>query len=201
MFRQFIIVMLFLLPYSPSIASEPSSKELVAERHQAQKQRQAEKLKRHRENTKAFTVLRHSARELDQQYAHKTHALDTQFRLKKVGLKADREIKIAEAQASLQKTLSTVYMDPAKSGSPAAVKKIQTVMTQHADRLFEIKKQAAELEYEAQLDNVEKKHKLLDKKDDEILHKAQELGLRAKPEPILATPIGGKLTDAERRWN
>jgi hypothetical protein len=193
--------MLSLLLLYPAIEIQANDKALAAERHQAQKQRQADKLKRHRENTKAYTTLRHYARELEQEYAQKTHALDTEFRLKKVNLNADREIKVAEAQADMQKTLSTVYMDPTASGSPAAVEKIQSAMKQHADRLFEIKKQAAQLEHESNIDNAEKKDQLLDKKDELILQKAKELGLLTKPAPILATPIGGKLTDAEQRWN
>lgn len=199
--RQPITLLLMLLSFYPYAISHANDKALVAERHQAQKERQAQKLARQRDNTRAFTTLRHYVRDLEQEYAQKTRALDMTFNLRKVDLKADQEVKLAEAQAQMQKTLSTVYMDPQSSGSPAAVKKIRAAMKQHADRLYEIKKEAAKQEHEAYLETVKEKHQYLDRKDEQALQKARELGLLTKPEPILARPIGGKLTEAEKRWN
>ncbi len=176
-------------------------KALRAERYEAQKQRQQQKNERQSKNRESFAQFRRFTNELKLEYKEKSRSLETQYRLHKVELKAQRDMKIAEAEADMQQQINQLFINPQNSDNKEAAKKLRTEMKAHADKVFAIKKQAAEIEHKEFINNETSKHKSLSERDKIALDKAKALGLMDKYSPILATPIGGSLSRQEEQWN
>jgi hypothetical protein len=110
-------------------------------------------------------------------------------------------MKIAEAEAEMQQNISQLYLNPRSADSKEAIEKLKADMQAHQDKVFEIKKQAAQDEHNEYINNEINKNKLMSERDQKALEKAKALGLLIKHQPILAQPIGGGLTKQEERWN
>lgn len=194
-------IMLVLLSSVLNTAYAADEKALRAERYEAQKQRQQQKNERQNKIRESFANFRNFARELNLEYKEKSRSLEMEYRLQRVELKAQRDMKIADAEANMQQQLSQLFINPQTRDNREAIDKLRADMKIHADKVFEIKKQAAEIEHREFIDNENRKHKLLSERDQKALDKARALGLLDKHSPILARPIGGKLTRQEEQWN
>ena len=184
----------------PTFIAYADDRALQAERREAQKQRQQHKNERSREHRDALREFRNFANDLRQQYNERARELDTEYRLQKEELRADRQLKIADVDAELQKNISGLFLNPAAS-EQASMEKIKAEMKAYSDKAFAIKQEAARLEHEEYIHNEQRKHELLSERDDRVMGRAEELGLLSQPEPILASPLGGALTENEERWN
>ena len=193
--------LMVLLGMSNINAFAADDKALRAERHEAQMQRQQQKNERNRQNQRAVSEFRSYVRELKKEYQEIVRDLDTAYRLQKVDLKAQRDMKIAEAEANMQQSVSQLMFDPKKVGEEEAIKKFRADMKAHMDKVYEIKKQAAVDEHKEAMENENNKHKRMGERDQKALDKAEALGLKKKHSPILANPIGGALTRQEQHWN
>jgi hypothetical protein len=194
-----LLMLMMGMPYSTVFAKDDRA--LRAERHEAQKQRQQQRNERNRKNSDALAEFRDYVRDLKPQYQQKARDMDTEYRLRKVDLKAQRNIKIAEAEAEMHQNTNQLFLNPQAMDNKEAMEKLKADMQAHADKVFAIKKQAAEDEHNEYIDNENKKHKAFSERDQMAMDKARSLGLMTKHQPILATPIGGALTRQEEQWN
>jgi hypothetical protein len=101
----------------------------------------------------------------------------------------------------MQQSISQLMLDPNKAGKKESVEKLRADMKVYADKVYEIKKQAAQDEHNEAMENENNKHKRMSERDQKAMDKAKALGLLKKHTPILAQPIGGELTRQEERWN
>lgn len=193
--------LMILLGTPHFIALAADDKALRAERHEAQQQRQQQKNERNRQNQAALSEFRGYVRGLKKEYQELVRDLDTAYRMQKVDLKAQRDMKIADAEVIMQQNVSQLMFDPKKAGEEEAIKKFRADMKAHVDKVYEIKKQAAMDEHNEAMENENNKHKKMSERDQKALDKARALGLLKKHVPILAKPIGGKLTSIEQHWN
>jgi len=194
----FLTLMLLLSSMTNTYAMD--EKALRAERNKAQKQRQVEVNQRNRSNHESFAQFRTFIRELNKEVKEKTRELDTQYRIQKIELKGQRDMKMVEAETNMQKKISELLLNQGAENKVSAAQFKAQIKT-HADEVFNIKKQAANEEQKEYIDNETAKHKLLTKRDKKALEKAKELGLLDKKTRILAEPIGGSLTKREEQWN
>lgn len=194
-----LLMLMIGIPYSTVFAQD--DKALRAERYEAQKQRQQQVNERNRQNRDAIAEFRNFTRDLNQENKERIRNLDTEFSMQKVDLKAQRDMKIAEAEAEMQQSISQLYLNPRSADSNEAVEKLKADMKAYQDKVFEIKKQAAQDEHNEYINNEINKHKLMTEHDQKALDNAKTLGLLTKHQPVLAQPIGGGLTQQEERWN
>lgn len=187
------------LSASPSFAAD--DKIVKAERQKAQKLRQQHKNDRNNEIRDASKSFREFARDLKKEYQEKARDLDTEFKLQQVDMNAERNAKMVETEVDLRQKINQLMLNPNNSSDEAAVEQLKTDMKTYSDQIFEIKKQAAMEQHREFIDNEQKKHQLLNERDETALAMASDLGLRSQYEPILATPIGDGLTKQEKSWN
>lgn len=198
-----LLVVLALIPavliLNPAVASD--DKALQEQRREAQKQRQTEKNDRNKQIREATKTYREYSRDLKKDYQEQLRDLDTQFRLQQVDLRTERSAQISAAEADMQQKVMQLMTNPESQNTEAAMTKLRDEMKSHADRVFEIKRQAAQQEQTEIIANERSKHQLMTELDQLLLDEAKSLGLTEKYPPILATAIGDKLTTQEERWN
>jgi len=127
--------------------------------------------------------------------------LDVEFRLQRTELRAERQIKTAEAEAELQQNMTQMFLNPSSAENPQHLEKFKAGMKTYQDKMYEIRKLAAQEEHEEFIANEIRKHELMTERDNRAMEEAKSVGLLDKHDPILATPIGGSLTPNEERWN
>lgn len=193
------MALVFLVIASPVAAD--NKKELRQQRRQAQMERQAQKKERAAENRDNLRALRDLAKELEAEYREQIADLNTEFQLKEVELGAERDGRVAGAEADYQKKISGLFMKPGLKFTPETIRKFRGEAKAYADELFALKKQAAETLHRSWLAKEERKNSLLAEKDRRLLAEAETMGLTRDFAPILAEQIGGELTRSEERWN
>lgn len=194
-----IVLLLLSLPLDPALSKE--SKELRKQRQAAQKERQQQKKNRTAELRQATRAFRDFTRNLKTDYKAKLKELDVAFELEQVALRADRDAKIAAAEAEYQQKLMGLLTRPDKPYNEAAIEALQTQGKGYADELFNVKKEFDMQLHRAQMALEQQKADLLAERDRTALDKAAKLGLTKDYTPILATPIGDDLTKREIAWN
>lgn len=184
-----------------SLAAADDSAELRKQRQEAQKARQQQVSERNKANNEAIRVFRDYTRELNTRYREQTRDLDTGFKLREVDLKAEHDARVAGAEADHQTKLMALFMNPGGQFTAEALQQMRTEARAFSDALFELKKQSAEELHAALIENEQSKNALWNEMDQMVLEEAGSLGLTASYPPVLASPIGDGLTDAEQRWN
>ena len=192
------LILFLLIPQTSAFAKD--DKALRKQRSEAQKERQQQKRDRSADLTDANRTLQSYARDLKTDYKEQLKDLDLEFQLKEVELKAERDKKKAAADAEYQKLIMSLF-----TANPDTVEESAETLHErfkkYADENFRIKKEGAKSVQQERVGIQKQKNGLLDKRDQEILAEAESLGLTTKPEPILAEPIGGELTNSEKSWN
>jgi len=191
----------FALVSPPGFAAADDSAELRKQRQEAQKARQQQVSERNKANNEATRAFREYTRELKTRYRDQTRDLDTGFKLREVELKAEHDARVASAEADYQKKLMGVFMNPGGQFTEETIEQMRSEAKAFSDALFELKKQSAEELHAAFLENEQSKNALWTEMDQMALDEAESLGLTAGHSPVLASPIGDGLTDAEQRWN
>ena len=176
-------------------------KELRKQRNAAQKERQTTKNERNKEINEANRAFREFTRDLKREYQDLVKDLDMEFDLAKVDLQGEKQAKIATAEAEFQKKWSALFLRPEGDSTQENIQGLEKEAKAHSDKLFQIKKEAAEIFHKAKMANLQKKHDLLRERDKKAMDEAASLGLTKDYPPILAKPIGGALTKQEDRWN
>ena len=108
---------------------------------------------------------------------------------------------MAGAEADYQKKLSSLFMRPGAELDEQAVEQLRAEAKAFADEMFALEKKSAEELHQAKVENEMEKNDLWSERNDLAMDEAASLGLTDAYEPILATPIGGTLTEQEERWN
>lgn len=194
-----LVSMVLIIPVSHIQAKE--DKELHKQRQAAQKERQAEKTERNREIADANKSFREFIQNLKYEYPALLKEVDTEFELKQVDLQAERDAKIAQAEAEYQKKWSSLFMRPGGAMNMDAIKEMEQEAKAYSDELFRLKEEAAQIAHKERMASEKQKHALLQELDNRAMEEAASLGLTKKYEPILATPIGDELTRQEKQWN
>ncbi len=197
------LVTLFLLAFTISIPVTgfcADDKALRKERNEAQKQRQILKNERNKAIQAASREFREYSRELKKEYRERSSDLDVEFRLQQVGLKADRNAEIAIAESDMQQKITSLFFN-LQSADENTLEQVKDDLSNHAQAVFEIRKQSAQLEQDQKMENELAKHKLMSDRDQMVLGRAEELGLRQEYKPIRAKVIGDGLTRQEESWN
>ncbi len=194
-----LLILTLLFSLNPAMADD--SKELRKQRQAAQKERQAQKNERSKESNEARKAFREYTRELKMEYQEQVKGLDTEFKLRRVELKADHDVKVAEAEAEYQKKLSGLFINTGVAFDEQAIEQLQAEGKDFADELFALRKQSGEELHRERVANEQRKNDLLNAGDRMALDKASALGLTKDYAPILATPIGDGLSKQEERWN
>ena len=193
-----VLIFLLLFPQTETFAKD--DKALRKQRSEAQKERQQQKRDRSADLTDANRTLQAFARDQKSDYQQQLKDLDLDFQLREVELKAARDKKKAAADAEYQKLILGLFTSNPDS-SKESMETLQARFKKYADENFKIKKEGAESVQQERVAVQKQKNALLDKRDQEILAEADSLGLTTKPQPILAEPIGGELTNSEKSWN
>jgi len=185
---------------SYSVQAAPDA-ELRKKQQQAQKERQAQTRQRSTDLREARRSYSAAVADLKREYQEKLRGLDTGFDLKRVEIEADRDKKIAVAEAEYQKKISQLLKQPGMGFDTAGLKKLQNESKLYSDELFQVKKQFAGQSHAEKMALEKQKHALLAERDRRAIEEAAKLGLTKDHQPVLASPIGGELTVAEKRWN
>lgn len=82
--------------------------------------------------------------------------LDTDFELQRVELQADKEAKVATAEAEYQKNWSALFLRPEGTMNKDALQETEKQGKAYADALFRIKKEAALASHKEHMANVQK---------------------------------------------
>ena len=195
-----LVSMVCCIPVSPADAEEDRG--IQKQRQAAQKERQSEKQERKREIADATRSFREFSRDLKDDTGALLKDIDTEFELRKVDLQAERDSRIAEAEAEYQKKWSSLFQRSAGGQINAeALKNLEQEAKAYSDQIFRLKEEAAQIAHKEQTAIERKKHALLQEMDRRAMDEAASLGLTKKPVPVLATPIGGELTRQEKQWN
>jgi len=189
----------FIVPLD--LAEAKVDKELQKQRNSAQKERQESRNERNRDLADATKSFREMTRNLKSNYQARLKDLDTEFELKQVELQADRDAKMATAEAEYQKKWSSLFMRPGGPLTPETIKELEKEARAYSDELFRLKKESAETAHKEKMAIEEQKHALLKEMDEKAMDQAASLGLTKEYPPILATPIGDELTRSEQQWN
>ena len=197
----YLLCFSFSFVVSLDFAEAKEDKALQQQRHTAQKERQEKRNQRNQEIADATKVFREMTRHLKNEYQAQLKDLDTEFELTQVGLQADRDAKIANAEAEYQKKWSSLFMRPGKQWTPEALKEVEKEAKAYSDELFRLKKEAAENAHNEKMAIEEQKHALLKERDKNAMDQAASLGLTKDYQPILATAIGDELTKSDNQWN
>lgn len=193
------LALMMMLPAAPVPADD--DKELRVQRREAHKERQQIRNTRSKEVRAARRTFKDFLLDLTREYDDKVRDLDTEHELTRVELEADRDAKIAAAQAEHQKKTSNLLTQPGIQFDDETIAELHKEWKAHSDELFAVKKEFAERRHKEELEIEQRKHELLVERDRQALDEADRLGLTEDYEPILATPIGDGLTDKEKRWN
>lgn len=199
MLYPFLLAVAFLPPVG--LAAADDSAELGKQRQEAQKARQQQVSERNKANSEATRTFRNYIRKLTTQYREQTKELDTKFELREVDLKAEHDARVASAEADYQKKLMALFMNPGGQFTEETLEQMRSEAKAFSDALFALKKQSAEELHTVFVENEERRNALRTEMDKKALDKAESLGLTASIAPVLASPIGDELTDAEKRWN
>jgi hypothetical protein len=193
------VTVALIIPLNQIHAKE--DKELRKQRQEAQKERQAEKKERNQEITDAIKSFAEFTATLRYEYPPLLEEIDTELEFKQVDLQADRNAKIAEAEAENQTMWTSLLMPQGGGPNMEDLKKIEEKAKIQSDKLFRLKEEAAQTAHKGKMASEKKKHALLQQRDNRALEEAASLGLTKKYTPIMATPIGGELTRQEKQWN
>lgn len=195
-------------PLQLALADEQSDERALRDqRKAAQQARQQQRNERKAALAEAVRNWRSEAAELESDYAERLRAIDTEFQLEEVGLQADVDREIARLEAELQKRMNAglrAGMGAASQSEAGMATQLQTMEQEIKDfqgRLFAARRDGAARIHQARMQAQSRKDALLDQRDEQLLQSASALGLRERPEPILATAIGGTLTPQEEKWN
>ncbi len=199
--RAFFLILVFAPALSPQWVVAADDKAVAAERREAQKQRQQQAAERGRGNSAALREFRSYASEMKREYQEKLRAADTDFRLRQTDFRAQRQTKNAEIDAEMQQRMSQWAFKAQGADSQESVDNYRKDFKDYQDKKYAAEKQVALQEHDAFVANETRKHELMSERDELVLVKAKALGLMNRPQPVLATPIGGSLTSAEERWN
>lgn len=191
----------FIVAMDGAEAKVNKEKELQKQRNTAQKERQERRNERNRDLADATKSFREVTRNLKTDYQARLKDLDTEFELKQVELQADRDAKIANAEAEYQKKWSSLFLRPGGPLTPESIKELEKEARAYSDELFRLKKESAETAHKEKMAIEEQKHALLKEMDEKAMDQAASLGLTKEYPPILATPIGDELTRSEQQWN
>jgi len=183
------------------LAEAKVDKAFQQQRNTAQKERQERRNERNQEIADATKSFRDMTRSLKTDYQARLKDLDTEFELKQVELQANRDAKIANAEAEYQKKWASLFMRPGGQWTPEAIKELEKEAKAYSDELFRLKKESAEIAHKEKMSIEEHKHALLKEMDEKAMDQAASLGLTKEYPPILATPIGDELTRSEQQWN
>ncbi len=197
----FLLFLSFAFIVPQDLAEAKEDKELQKQRNTAQKERQESRNERNRDLADATKSFREMTRNLKIDYQARLKDLDIEFELKQVELQADRDAKIATAEAEYQKKWSSLFMRPGGPLTPETIKELEKEARAYSDELFRLKKESAETAHKEKMAIEEQKHALLKEMDEKAMDQAASLGLTKEYLPILATPIGDKLTRSEQQWN
>jgi len=197
----YLLFFSFAFIVSMDFAEAKADKELQKQRNTAQKERQERRNERNRDLADATKSFREMTRNLKTGYQARLKDLDTEFELKQVELQADRDAKIATAEAEYQKKWSSLFMRPGGPLTPETIKELEKEARAYSDELFRLKKESAETAHKEKMGIEEQKHALLKEMDEKAMDQAASLGLTKEYPPILATPIGDELTRSEQQWN
>ena len=189
-----------LLFFQMSSAVGAESKELRKQRQEAQRERQTQKNERNKANNEATRAFRDYVRDLKTQYQEQVKALDIEFELRRVELKADHDARVARAEAEYQKKLSSLFMTPGTEVKEQTIEQLQADGKKYADELFALRKRAAEELHRESIAKEERESVLLAERDQMAMQEAADLGLTQRYAPILATPLGDGFTKQEERW-
>jgi hypothetical protein len=195
-----LVSMACFIAVSPADAKEDRG--LQKQRQAAQKARQSEKREQNREIADATRSFREFTRDLKDETRASLKDIDTEFELRRLDLQAERDSRIAEAEAEYQKKWSSLFQRSAGGQiNPEALKEIEREAKAYSDQLFRLREEAAQIAHKEKMVIERKKHALLQEMDRRAMDEAASLGLTKKPVPVLATPIGGELTRQEKQWN
>ena len=197
----FLLFLSFAFIVPLDLAEAKVDKELQKQRNSAQKERQESRNERNRDLADATKSFREMTRNLKSNYQARLKDLDTEFELKQVELQADRDAKMATAEAEYQKKWSSLFMRPGGPLTPETIKELEKEARAYSDELFRLKKESAETAHKEKMAIEEQKHALLKEMDEKAMDQAASLGLTKEYPPILATPIGDELTRSEQQWN
>ncbi|MFU8765216.1 MAG: hypothetical protein ACNA7T_11865 [Haliea sp.] len=196
-----LLGLLLALPqgYAPAFAQD--DKELRAQRSEAHKARSEERKQRNQDLSDATRELRDYARELEAAYRPEAQELDTAFRLDEVRLRAEGAERVARAETGFQKDYTAALLGQGGELDAQRLQAMETNARAYGERLFALKRQAAEEVHRARMQAEADKDRLRDSLDQKVLARAAELGLTRDYAPIVARPIGGELTRQEEQWN
>lgn len=197
----YLSLLAFLLAGLAGATWAADSKEVQEQRRAAQKERQTKKNERSKELNDATRVFREFARDLNMDFRKRVKALDTELELRRVELKAEHDARVAGAEAEYQQKLSGLFMQPGAELDEQAIERLRAEGKAFSDEMFALRRQSAEALHTARIESEMEKNRLWDERDDLAIAEAESLGLTREVEPILATPVGGGLTDQEERWN
>jgi hypothetical protein len=177
------------------------------QRKAAQQAREQLRAERKQMLADAVRTWRAEAAELEMDSAERLREIDTQFQLEEVSLQAAVDREIAGLEAELQKRMNArlrAGIGAASQSDSAMAAHMQAMEQEIKDfqaQLFAARRDGAERIHAARMAAQLRKDALLDQRDQQLLQSARALGLGKRPEPILATPIGGALTSQEEKWN
>ncbi len=196
-----LLGLLLVLPqgYTPAFAQD--DKELRAQRSEAHKARSEERKQRNQDLSDAARELRDHARELEAAYKPEAQAIDTAYRLEEVRLRAEGAERVARAETEFQKEFTGAMFTQGAEPDAQRLQALEANARAYGERLFALKRQAAEEAHRARMQAEADKDRLRDSLDQKVLARAAELGLTRDYAPILARPIGGELTRQEEQWN
>lgn len=196
-----LLGLLLVLPqgYTPAFAQD--DKELRAQRSEAHKARSEERKQRNQDLADAARELRDHARELEAAYKPEAQEIDTAYRLEEVRLRAEGAERVARAETEFQKEFTGAMFTQGAEPDAQRLQALEANAKAYGERLFALKRQAAEEAHRARMQAEADKDRLRDSLDQKVLARAAELGLTRDYAPILARPIGGELTRQEEQWN
>lgn len=196
-----LVPLAFVLLLEPGHVSAAEDRELYQQRLEAQRERQQQVNARNREINNARSDFRSLVQELKMDYRERTRSLDTELKLRKVDIKADHDARVADVEAEYQSRVMSAYINPEGTDGPRTPEQLSAETKAHADTLFSLKKEYAEALHTEVMAIEKDKDALWTEMDQKALEAAAASGLTGTYTPVLATPIGGGLTEQEERWN
>lgn len=196
-----LLGLLLALTQGYALASAQDEKELRTQRSEAHKARSEERKQRNQELSDATRELRDYARELEAAYKPEAQEIDTAYRLDEVRLRAEGAERVARAETEFQKDYTAAMLGQGGELDAQRLQAMEANAREYGERLFSLKRHAAEEVHRARIRAEADKDRLRDSLDQKVLARAAELGLTRDYAPILARPIGGELTRQEEQWN
>lgn len=196
----FALFMSVIMLVSMPLAAQ-TDKELREQRSAAQKERQDAKRLRDQKNSDLTKEFREYARQMEQEYQQELRSLDVELELKMVSLQAEQQARAAEAEAVYQKQMGNIFNLQKHSDPQQQMEEMSKQAKVHADEVFRIKRESADLAHQEKMAVEQHKHARVKEMEDRILAQAATLKLTHSYPPILASPIGSELTRQEEQWN